>query len=127
MQKVIDSRDLEHKGNMVDVIMEGINDPENKYPSVKALMDYVSQSLNGLNPEMIEAEDINSVIDALANVTVAADDSTDRWTCEKCGKTNLTSNFCPDCGNPKPDEVLIYTGDFTRDEGDSSSQYIYTL
>ena len=26
----------------------------------------------------------------------------DGWTCEKCGKTYITSKFCPDCGAPKP-------------------------
>ena len=26
----------------------------------------------------------------------------DGWTCEKCGKTYITSRFCPDCGAPKP-------------------------
>ena len=24
------------------------------------------------------------------------------WTCTGCGKTGITSNFCPDCGAPKP-------------------------
>ena len=26
----------------------------------------------------------------------------DGWNCEKCGKTYITSKFCPDCGAPKP-------------------------
>jgi len=26
----------------------------------------------------------------------------DGWTCATCGKTYITSKFCPDCGAPKP-------------------------
>ena len=28
----------------------------------------------------------------------------DSWTCRNCGKTGITSKFCPDCGTPKPSE-----------------------
>ena len=31
------------------------------------------------------------------------------WTCPDCGQTNITSNFCPNCGRKKPEENAGWT------------------
>ena len=30
----------------------------------------------------------------------------DAWKCPKCGKEGIVSNFCPDCGERKPEKLL---------------------
>lgn len=48
--------------------------------------------------------------DRIVNSTIAENgvtfvnvkvDNADKWTCSACGKTGITSNFCPDCGAKK--------------------------
>ena len=34
--------------------------------------------------------------------------ATKTWNCSKCGKSEIESNFCPDCGTKKP-ESLVWT------------------
>ena len=31
------------------------------------------------------------------------------WTCPVCGKSGITSNFCPDCGIKKPEVTVTWT------------------
>ena len=36
----------------------------------------------------------------------------EKWTCPSCGKTGISSKFCPDCGTAKPGTTNIKVGDY---------------
>ncbi len=54
----------------------------------------------GGNYEQETTRIVNTAI-AENGITVVNIEGLDKWTCSACGKTGITSNFCPDCGARK--------------------------
>jgi len=74
------------------------------------------EALNG-NTSGIIADTIGlgvtlGAVNAAANIAesiVNPISSTNTWRCSSCGKTGITSKFCPDCGKAKPETPSTWT------------------
>ena len=47
-------------------------------------------------------EELNAKLDAVRERKMTLDPKLTRVLCPNCGKTGITSRFCPDCGTAKP-------------------------
>lgn len=60
-----------------------------------AMSGVINMTKDAINPIMQAGNEIGS--------SVMSNESAGGWTCS-CGKTGITSKFCPDCGSAKPEE-----------------------
>lgn len=78
----------------------GLGDLAGLGVTLGAMGGVINMTKDALNPVMQSASEIGSGV--IAGVTP------DGWSCA-CGKTGITSKFCPECGSPKPAPVQATT------------------
>ncbi len=99
-QGIVDSVIIGAKGEAEKITIEG-----------NALVDvYRSQAMAEVDALKAKGGDYKLETERIVNSTIAENgvtlvnvniENADKWTCTACGKTGITSNFCPDCGAKK--------------------------
>ena len=75
----------------------GLGDIASLGVTLGAMGGVMNMTKDAMNPIMENSTQVGAGFGAVVSGQIP-----DGWTCTNCGKTGITSRFCPDCGNPKP-------------------------
>lgn len=108
-QGIADSATILATGSADSVVIEAKGEAERIKLEGRAAVD-VYRDMSTAEADALKAKggdydkETKRIVDsAMAEngVTIVNIESSDKWTCSSCGKTGITSNFCPDCGTKK--------------------------
>lgn len=88
-----------------------------------AMGGVINMTKDALNPLMEQSAQVgagfgNVVQGNVAQGNVAQGNEQNAWVCPSCGKTGITTNFCPDCGTSKANAVNSAAGSAASESWD---------
>ena len=110
-QGIADSAKIMATGSADSVVIEAKGEAERIKLEGHAAVDvYREKAMAEADALKAKGGDYEKETARIVNSTVAENgvtfvninvENADKWTCSSCGKTGITSNFCPDCGAKK--------------------------
>lgn len=110
-QGIADSAKIMATGSADSVVIEAKGEAERIKLEGHAMVDvYKAQSMAEADALKAKGGDYEKETARIVDSTIAENgvtfvninvENADKWTCTACGKTGITSNFCPDCGAKK--------------------------
>ena len=81
----------------------GIGDVASLGVTLGAMGGVINMTKDAMAPIMGESQKVGEGFGNVVagNTQTPASPVTDAWNCANCGKTGITSRFCPDCGTPR--------------------------
>ena len=81
----------------------GIGDVASLGVTLGAMGGVINMTKDAMAPIMGESQKVGEGFGNVVagNTQAPASPVTDAWNCANCGKTGITSRFCPDCGTPR--------------------------
>ncbi len=81
----------------------GIGDIAGLGVTLGAMGGVINMTKDALNPIMDNSKQVGEGFGNVVagNIPQNSTFQSNKWVCLKCGKADITSNFCPDCGAPK--------------------------
>ncbi len=75
-----------------------------------AMGGVINMTKDALNPLMEQSAQVGAGFGNVVQGNVAQGNGQNAWVCPVCGKTGITTNFCPDCGTSRANAVNSAAG-----------------